>query len=90
VVIENQRRDYWAITQKRFSIDPQFKGKETGIIWVTISDRIVPYLIQYSVLTFYISVVLVVGRLIRTTLFEVGADQIFIKRMSKPDQLLLL
>jgi len=78
------------LTQEKLAIQYYLEGEETGILWVTISDKVIPYLIQYSVLTFYISVVLVVGKLIRSATFAIGPDKIFIKRMSKPDQLLLL
>ena len=90
VVKDGVRKDYWSITQTNFTIDEDSYKEETGIIWVTISDKVVPYLLEYSVLTFYISVVLVVGSLIRSTVFEVSSHRVFIKCMSKPDQLLLL
>jgi hypothetical protein len=89
-MLGDQRKDYWSITQSKYFIDGLEQKTETGIVWITISDKVIPYLLQYSVLTFYISVVLVVGRIMRTSLFEVGSHQIFIKWMSKPDELLLL
>ena len=70
------RRDFWSFTQSNYSTDPKLVKKETGILWVTISDRVIPYLFKYSVLTFYISVVLVVGRIIRGSTFGIGPHMI--------------
>lgn len=44
-----------------------------GIVFFTASDKVTSQLIQYSVLTFYISIVLVVGRYLRG-FFSKGAE----------------
>ena len=77
--IDGQRRDYWSISQSKYFIDEFHEKQKAGIVWITISEKINPYLLQYSVLTFYISVVLVIGKIIRSSAFDLGPHRIFIK-----------
>lgn len=77
--VDGQRKDYWSISQSRYFIEEFHEKEHTGIVWITISDKINPYLLQYSVLTFYISVVLVIGKIIRSSAFDLGPHKIFIK-----------
>lgn len=49
----------------------------TGVSFFTFSNRISPSYFKYSILTFYISIVLVIGKLIRGVLV-IGGNRIFI------------
>lgn len=58
-------------------------------MFITISDKITGSLAQYSVITFYVSIVLVIGRLLRGVLVT-GSEKLFISEMPHPDMLLIL
>ena len=61
----------------------------TGISFFTFSSKISPSYFKYSVLTFYISIVLVIGKLIRGVLV-IGGNRIFIYEIPNSEQLLML
>ncbi len=61
----------------------------TGIMFYAFSDKSTPSYFQYSVLTFYISIVLVIGRVLRGILVTTSA-RIFITDMPQPDSILML
>mmetsp|Transcript_32547 Transcript_32547/g.24050 ORF Transcript_32547/g.24050 Transcript_32547/m.24050 type:complete len:109 (+) Transcript_32547:334-660(+) len=61
----------------------------TGIAFFTFSYKISPSYFKYSVLTFYISIVFVIGRFIRN-IVVVRANRLYIYEIPYPDQLLML
>ena len=61
----------------------------TGISFYTISNKIAPSYFRYSVLTFYISIVLVIGKLIRNVIV-IGGNRIFIFEIPNSEALLML
>lgn len=64
-------------------------NESPGIVFLTVSDKVASSIISISVLTFYISVVLVVGQFLRT-FCSGGAQTVVLKEMPYPDDLLLL
>ncbi len=60
-----------------------------GIVFFTFSDRVTSSLIKYSVLTFYISIVLVIGQFLRG-FFSGVAYKVMLQEMPYPDDLLLI
>ena len=80
---------WWEVTQDKWGKDgPDPTGPE-GLIFFTWSEKVSGSLATYSVVTFYIIVVLGVGRGLRSGL-EIGPESIFVKDMPKPDSLLLI
>jgi hypothetical protein len=61
----------------------------TGIAFYTFSSKISPSYFKYSILTFYISIVLVIGKLIRSVLV-IGGNRIFIYEIPNSEALLQL
>ncbi len=60
-----------------------------GIVFLTVNDKVASTFISFSVLTFYLSVVLVVGQFLRN-FCKGGAQTVVLKEMPFPDDLLLL
>jgi len=61
----------------------------SGILFHTISEKVAGSLKNYSIITFYVSFVFVIVRILRQTLFG-GAHRIILSEMPNPDDLLLL
>lgn len=59
------------------------------MVFFTFSQKIAPDYFKYSVLTFYISVIFVLGKLIRNVIV-IGSNRYFITEMPDSEQLLLL
>lgn len=83
---------WWEVDQNRFSpqgpIEPTQQNKQ-GVVFFTWSERVTGSLASFSIVTFYVVVVLGIGRMIRD-IIKVGSEQIFIKDMPKPDSLMLI
>ena len=62
---------------------------DRGIVFITISDKITGSLAQYSVITFYVSIVFVAATVLRNVLVT-GSEKLFISEMPHPDMLLIL
>lgn len=60
-----------------------------GLVFFTVSDKVTSSLISYSVLTFYISVVFVVGSFLRS-FFSGTAYKVVLQEMPYPDDLILI
>ena len=65
------------------------KDQRRGIVFFTWSEKVSSSLVAYSIVTFYIVVVLGIGRFLRAAI-QTGTDQIFIKDMPRPDSLILI
>ena len=64
-------------------------GEAQGIVFFTWSERVAGSLTDYPILTFYVVIVLGIGRVIRGVILT-NSEQIFIKDMPRPDSLLLI
>jgi len=62
-------------------------SKNPGIAFFTFSSKTAPSYFKYSVLTFYLSIVLVIGKLIRGVLV-IGGNRIFIFEIPRAEPLL--
>jgi len=80
-------QDYWVVNQIISANSNQAKIKDshlTGIAFFTFSYKISPSYFKYSVLTFYISIVFVIGRATRNVA-AVKANRLFIYEIPYPD-----
>jgi hypothetical protein len=59
-------------------------ANNTGVAFFTFSYKISPSYFKYSILTFYLSIVYVIGRVIRVVLV-VKSNRIFIYEIPYPD-----
>ncbi len=83
---------YWsAFTNTDMLVKQTYQASHVsnGIAFYTASDKVTTQLIQYSVLTFYTAIVLVVGRYLRG-FFSKGAEKVILKEMPYPDDLILI
>ena len=58
-------------------------------MFYTVSDKVTSSLISYSVLTFYISIVLVIGNYLRG-FFSGTAYKVILQEMPYPDDIILI
>jgi len=56
---------------------------------VTFSDKVAPDYFKYSIITFYISIVLVIGKVLRAIIVP-STSTLFIIEMAAPDSLMML
>uniref|UniRef100_A0A7S3KJ93 Piezo non-specific cation channel cap domain-containing protein n=1 Tax=Euplotes crassus TaxID=5936 RepID=A0A7S3KJ93_EUPCR len=82
---------WWEVEQNKLSptgpiIDAE---RREGVMFYTWSEKVTESLASFSIVTFYIVVVLGIGSVIRDVI-KVGSEQIFIKDMPKPDSLMLI
>jgi piezo-type mechanosensitive ion channel component 1/2 len=80
---------WWEVSQNVWAADDKTRGQSNGLVFFTWSEKVTSQLIAYSLVTFYIVVVLGIGRAIRS-IIQTGSEQIFIKDMPKPDSLILI
>lgn len=81
---------WWEISQFNFTrSDSGADGDPQGIVFFTWSEKVTGDLVQYSLITFYVVVVLGIGRVLRTAI-QTNPEEIFIRDMPRPDSLLLL
>ena len=64
-------------------------SKLTGVQFFTFSTKIAPSYFKYSIITFYVSIVLVIGKLFRNVCI-IPANRIFIWEIPNSEKLLLL
>ena len=64
-------------------------GREGGLVFFTFSQKISPSYFKYSIVTFYISVIFVLGRLLRSVIV-IGSNRYFITEIPDSASLLLL
>ena len=69
--------------------DEAESSEQMGLVLYTFSDKVTPGLIDYSVITFYVSIVFVAGKLIRSYLWG-DTPRISIKEVPYPDELLII
>ena len=60
-----------------------------GVVIYTFSDKVTPGLLQYSVITFYVSVVFVAGKILRGYLWG-DTSRIYLSDLPYPDELLVI
>lgn len=60
-----------------------------GINFITFSDKIAPAGFKFTLITFYITVVYAIGKVLRSAM-TVPTPSLFIRDIPRPDQLLLL
>lgn len=80
-------KDYWSISQKQIPLGPTQKGLTFIIIAEKSSGT--SFLSSGGVVSFYVTIVLVVGTWIKGFLLA-PSEKIFITDMPKPDKLLLI
>ena len=61
----------------------------TGVAFYTFSSKIAPSYFKFSIITFYISIVLVIGKVFRGVCI-IGGNRIFIWEIPNSEKLLLL
>lgn len=86
----NQTAYWWEVSQKvytRNGIDDQ--DTKLGVVFFTWSEKVTSQLIGFGLISFYVVVVLGIGRALRA-IIQSGSEQIFIKDMPRPDSLLLI
>jgi len=86
--------NYWALNQYFYANNTEAQITEenlnnTGVSFFTFSLKISPSSSSFTIITFYVSIVLVIASLLRSAL-EVPANNIFIYEMIYTDALLLL
>ncbi len=85
--------NYWSVNQYFGKINYEAGLQEnlnnTGISFFTFSYKVSPSYFKYSLVTFYVSIVLVVGSVLRGALV-VNANNIFIFEMIHTEALLML
>lgn len=88
-IIQHSLQRYWkagvkynpeleGIKNKTEQIKNSFVYDQDGIVFITVSDKVTTSLIHYSIITLYISVVLVVGQFLRG-FFKGGAYTVVMK-----------
>lgn len=85
-------KDYWTVDQLLNKTSPEASldsSKNSGIAFFTFSSETAPSYFRYSVVTFYLSIVLVIGKLIRGVLV-IGGNRIFIFEIPRAEPLLQL
>lgn len=81
---------WWEVSQFEWTRGDEGRGGEPqGVVFFTWSEKVTGQLVQYSLITFYVVVVLGIGRALRAVI-QTDANEIFIKDMPRPDSLLLL
>lgn len=60
-----------------------------GVVVYTFSDKVTPGLMEYSIITFYVSVVFVAGKLLRGYLWG-STEKIYLSALPYPDELLVI
>jgi len=86
-------KDYWTVDQLLVRGDDRYpeyllpSSSANGIAFFTFSSKTAPSYFRYSVITFYLSIVLVIGKLIRGVLV-IGGNRIFIFEMPRSEPLL--
>jgi len=83
----DQTAFWWEIFQT-VRVNESKTGSQ-GLVFFTWSERVTSSLVDYPVLTFYIVIVLGIGRALRAGII-VNSEQIFIRDMPRPDSLLLI
>lgn len=89
--------NYWKMDQVLFTPNSTFQVPEanipssnlTGVSFFTFSSKIAPSYFKYSIITFYISIVLVIGKVFRNVCI-IGGNRIFIWEIPNSEKLLLL
>ena len=69
--------------------DENVLAKQMGVVIYTFSDKVTPGLLQYSVITFYVSVVFVAGKILRGYLWG-DTSRIYLSDLPYPDELLVI
>lgn len=69
--------------------DENESANQMGVVIYTFSDKVTPGLLEYSVITFYISVVFVAGKLLRGYLWG-NTEKIYLSELPYPDELLVI
>ena len=69
--------------------DESSDDQQMGLVVYTYSDKVTPGLIQYSVITFYVSVVFVAGKILRGYLWG-HTEKIYLSALPYPDELLVI
>ncbi|CAI2386722.1 unnamed protein product [Moneuplotes crassus] len=75
--------------QRKQVKDEADSAKQMGLVIYTLSDKITPGLLQYSVITFYVSVVFVASRVLRGYLWS-DTSKIYLSDLPYPDELLII
>ena len=79
--------DYWVVNQDVDPGSPEFSmtdSDKTGVAFYTFSYKIAPSYFKYSIVTFYISIVLVIGRVLRGVIVIPG-NRFFITEIHTSD-----
>lgn len=69
--------------------DEDESAKQMGVVIYTFSDKVTPGLLDYSVITFYVSVVFVAGKILRGYLWG-NTEKIYLSDLPYPDELLVI
>lgn len=75
----NKLKSYWAINLK----------DQDGLIFYTFSDLISPTSESYSVLTFYVTFILIIGKFVRS-IISGEAERVIYTEMPRPHKLLIM
>ena len=84
----NQTSFWWEVYQTRYRVEGD-SGDVQGIVFFTWSEKVTQQLVAYSLVTFYVVVVLGIGRGLRAVI-QTRTEEIFITEMPRPDSLLLI
>lgn len=76
-------------TKSDLKKDEDESARQMGVVIYTFSDKVTPGLLQYSVITFYVSVVFVAGKLLRGYLWG-DTSKIYLSELPYPDELLVI
>jgi hypothetical protein len=91
-IVYSCKGDYWTVDQLLNETSPEYKlpsSKTPGIAFFTFSSKTSPSYFKYSVITFYLSIVLVISKLLRNILV-IGGNRIFIFEIPRAEKLLQL
>ena len=85
-------KEYWTVDQKLNETSPEAKlpsSKNSGFAFFAFSSKTAPSYFKYSIITFYVSIVLVIGKLLRNVLV-IGGNRLFIFETPRTEPLLQL
>lgn len=84
--------NYWTVNQIIPDVNPESKipgWNNSGITFFAFNGKIAPSYFRFTLLTFYLSIVLVVGRVLRSVI-DIGANKIFIYEIPDSERILML
>jgi hypothetical protein len=84
--------DYWTVEQVLNATNLESNipnSNNTGIAFFTFSSKIAPSYFRFTLVTFYISIVLVIGKVLRSVI-DIGANKIFIFEIPDSERILML